>query len=211
MARDAGRAERWERYWDKKSDGYDKEMQRFDRWLFRDSRAWACSRAEGATLEVAVGTGLNLGQYPEDVALTGIDLSERMLDIARDRAAELGRTPTLRKANAEELPFDADTYDTVVCTFGLCTIPDLERAVDEMIRVLRPGGALILVDHVESSSVVARGVQRLLEVVTVPLGNEQFRRRPFRSVVARGLEVEKRDRFALGIVERLVARKPVPT
>ncbi len=207
MARDERRAERWERYWDKKSRGYDREMQRFDRWLFRDSRAWACSRANGATLEVAVGTGLNLAHYPEDVDLTGIDLSEKMLDIARHRAAELGRTPTLQKANAHDLPFGEDSFDTVVCTFGLCTIPDLERAVDEMIRVLRPGGSLILVDHVESSSVVARGVQRLLEVVTVPLGGEHFRRRPLGSVVARGLEVVQRDRFALGLVERLVARK----
>jgi ubiquinone/menaquinone biosynthesis C-methylase UbiE len=182
-------------------------MQRFDRWLFRDSRAWACSRARGTTLEVAVGTGLNLAHYPADVTLTGIDLSEKMLDIARDRAAELGLTPSLQKANAHELPFGDATFDTVVCTFGLCAIPDLELAVDEMMRVLRPGGSLILVDHVESSSVIVRGVQRLLEVVTVPLGNERFRRRPFKSVVARGLEVEQRDRFALGLVERLVARK----
>jgi ubiquinone/menaquinone biosynthesis C-methylase UbiE len=178
VASEAARAERWHRYWDRKSRGYDKDMNRWDRWLFRDSRAWACSRAQGTVLEVAVGTGLNFVHYPRDVTLTGIDISNRMLDIARARAAELKRAPILQQANAHELPFGDDEFDSVVCTFGLCTIPDPYRAVDEMIRVLRPGGRLILVDHVAGSSLIIRGFQRLLEVVTVPLGGEHFRRRP---------------------------------
>lgn len=205
MARVVDRGARWHKYWDKKSRGYDKEMRRWDRWLFGDSREWACSKAWGEALEVAVGTGLNLAHYPAEVTLTGIDLSDRMLDLARARAAELDREVTLQQANAHALPFGDGAFDTVVCTFGLCAIPDIDAAVDEMLRVLRPGGSLILVDHVESSSRIARGVQRLLEVVTVPMGGEHFRRRPLKLITARGLEIEQRDRFALGLVERLVA------
>lgn len=206
MASTAERMARWQRYWDKKSPGYDREMRFWDRKLFGDSREWACSQATGEVLEVAVGTGLNLPLYPADVELTGLDLSEGMLGIARARAEELGRPVTLRQGNAHALPFDDDSFDTVVCTFGLCAIPDTDAAVDEMIRVLRPGGKLILVDHVASASRIARGVQRMLELITVPLAGEHFLRRPLRQVRGRGLAVERVERFKLGLVERLVAR-----
>jgi ubiquinone/menaquinone biosynthesis C-methylase UbiE len=159
-------------------------------------------------LEVAIGTGLNLASYRDDVELTGIDWSDAMLDIARDRAAQLGRTPKLQQADAHQLPFGDGSFDTVVCTFGLCAIPDHTRAIAEMARVLRPGGCLILVDHIESRSAAVRGVQRFLEIFTVPLGGEHFLRRPLKEVRAKGFDVEKVDRFKLGLVERLVARKP---
>ena len=78
--------DRWRRYWDRHSASYDKQMRFFDRTLFGDSRAWICSQATGDTLEVAIGTGLNLPLYPPGVRLTGIDLSPAMLDIAKQRA-----------------------------------------------------------------------------------------------------------------------------
>ncbi|WP_132876422.1 class I SAM-dependent methyltransferase [Tamaricihabitans halophyticus] len=201
------RARRWHRYWDKKSGSYDAEMRRWDQRLFGDSRSWACSRASGATLEVAVGSGLNLPEYPASVRLTGIDLSERMLDLARARAAELDRQVELRQANAHQLPFGDAEFDTVVCTFGLCAIPDPHQAVREMIRVLRSGGALVLVDHVRSTSALFRTGQWLLERITVPLGGEHFLRRPRELVEAHGLRIEEADRFKRGIVERLIARQ----
>ncbi|MPY97688.1 MAG: methyltransferase domain-containing protein [Actinophytocola sp.] len=202
------RTVRWHRYWDKKSRTYDKEMTAWEQRLFGDSRAWACSQAQGDVLEVAVGTGLNVPHYSDDVALTGIDLSERMLDIARARADELGREINLRQANAHHLPFDDAAFDTVVCTLGLCAIPDLDAAVAEMVRVLRPGGRLILVDHIEGGSRIVRGAQRLVELITVQLGGEHFLRRPLHKVRAHGLLVERVQRFKLGLVERLVAGKP---
>lgn len=202
------REERWQRTWDKQAGSYDKGMTFLDRVLFGDSREWVCSQAVGETLEVAVGTGLNLPSYPADVQLTGIDLSHEMLSLARRRAAELGREVDLREANAHALPFDDGSFDTVVCTFGLCSIPDDDAALAEMHRVLRPGGRLILADHVASTSLVARGVQRLLEVVSIPLAGEHFRRRPLDKVRALGFDVQRVERFKIGLVERLVAGKP---
>jgi len=99
------RTARWHRNWDKKSRTYDKQMGLFDRHLFGNSRTWACTKATGNVLEVAVGTGLNLPAYPNDIALTGIDWSEAMIDIARSRATELRRTVTLEQADAQRLPF----------------------------------------------------------------------------------------------------------
>ncbi|MEA5362829.1 class I SAM-dependent methyltransferase [Amycolatopsis sp., V23-08] len=202
------KAERWTRYWDRKSATYDAEMGIWDRRLFGDSREWACGQAAGEVLEVAVGTGLNLPCYPADVVLTGLDLSAGMLDIARERARGLGREVTLRQGSADGMPFADASFDTVVCTFGLCAIPDHVTAVGEMVRVLRPGGRLILVDHVAASPWVVRVMQWLVELASVPLAGEHFRRRPSKEVEARGLPVERRERFKLGLVERLVARKP---
>ncbi|WP_264021948.1 class I SAM-dependent methyltransferase [Mycolicibacterium pyrenivorans] len=202
------RTARWQRYWDKHSGSYDRQMGFFDRHVFGDSRQWACGQATGEVLEVAVGTGLNLEAYPAGITLTGIDWSDAMLDGARRRAAELGRTATLQQADAHALPFADASFDTVVCTFGLCAIPDHVKAIKEMTRVLRPGGKLILVDHVASTSRIARGVQRFLETFTVPLGGEHFLRRPSVQVRAAGMDVEQIQRFKVGLVERLVARKP---
>ncbi|MEV7095113.1 class I SAM-dependent methyltransferase [Amycolatopsis sp. NPDC051045] len=201
------KAERWRRYWDRKSTTYDAEMGVWDRRLFGDSREWACGQAAGEVLEVAIGTGLNLPCYPAEVTLTGLDLSEGMLAIARDRARRLGRPVTLRRGSAQQLPFADASFDTVLCTFGLCAIPEHAAAVAEMVRVLRPGGRLILVDHVTSSSWLVRRLQWLVELASVPLAGEHFRRRPLKVVEALGVPVERRERFKLGLVERLVARK----
>ncbi len=97
--------DRWRRYWDKHSASYDKDMRFFDRVLFGDSRAWICLQATGNTLEVAIGTGLNLPLYPPGIRLTGIDYSPAMLAIAKQRAQELGRDVDLREADAHALPF----------------------------------------------------------------------------------------------------------
>lgn len=110
MAKTQARTSRWQQYWDHRSATYDKEMSVWDRRLFGDSRQWVCAQAEGRVLEVAGGTGLNLPYYPDEVTLTGLDLSERMLDIAR--AEDLSRAVTLQQGDAHALPFADSSFDT---------------------------------------------------------------------------------------------------
>jgi ubiquinone/menaquinone biosynthesis C-methylase UbiE len=208
MTRSVEKDQRLRRYWDKHAPSYDREMGFFDRHLFRDSRQWICSHAVGDVLEVAIGTGLNIPHYPDQVRLTGVEWSPAMLDQARHRTEQLGRMVDLRLGDAQALEFPDARFDTVVCTFSLCAIPDDRKALDEMARVLRPGGLLLLADHVEASRWDARAAQRLLERVTIPVGGEHFRRRPLTQVTAMGFTIEAHDRFTLGIVERLAARKP---
>ena len=114
----------------------------------------------------------------------------------------------LREADALALPFPGASFDTVVCTFSLCAIPDEQAAVCEMTRVLRPGGLLLLADHVAGAAWPVRAAQRAIEAVTVPLQGEHFTRRPLRQVRAEGLQLIRRERFKLGLIERLAARKP---
>jgi ubiquinone/menaquinone biosynthesis C-methylase UbiE len=199
---------RWQRYWDRHAKKYDKEMGFWDRRLFRDNRQWVCQQASGEVLEVAIGTGLNLPYYPHDVRLTGIEYSPAMLQLARRRADELGRKVDLREGDAHALDFPDGSFDTVVCTYGLCAIPDEPKAIAEMWRVLRPGGLLLLADHVAGSSRPVRAVQRALEWVTVPQASEHFLRRPRDTALAVGFKIERQERFTLGIVERVAARRP---
>ena len=198
-------------YWDKQADRYDRDMSFWDRHLFGDSRPWVCRRAAGDVLEVAVGTGRNFPFYPEDTRLTGVDWSPAMLGIARRRAADLGREADLRTGDAQALDFPDASFDTVLCALGLCAIPDDRRAVTEMARVLRPGGRLLLVDHVAAAASALRAVQWLYERITIPLAGEHFRRRPLTYVRELGFVVEESERFGLGVVERVCARKPAVT
>lgn len=202
--------ERRRRAWGKQAASYDKQIGWCERhFLGQDNRSWACQRAHGDVLEVAVGTGLNLPHYPDGVRLTGIDLSPDMLDIARARADELGRDIDLREGDAHDLPFPEASFDAVVCTYSLCNIPDVERAVREMRRVLRPDGHLLLVDHVRSARWLVWALQKLIEVVSVRVDGDHMTRRPLEALVACGFEITERERFRWGgVVERVSARRP---
>ena len=142
------RTQRLRRYWDRHARSFDRQMAFYERILFGDGRQWVCSQAVGDTLEVAVGGGRNLPFYPEGVRLTGIDFSPQMLQLTRQQAERLGRQVDLRLGDAQALELPDASFDTVVCTLSRCAIPDERRAIVEMKRVLRPGGRLLLLDHV---------------------------------------------------------------
>ncbi|WP_432972399.1 class I SAM-dependent methyltransferase [Dactylosporangium sp. CA-233914] len=205
---DTGRQLRLRRFWDKHAGDYDRRMSLTERRYFRDTRPWIAGRATGDTLEVALGTGLNLPHYPPGVRLTAVEWSPAMLDVARRRAAGLGVEADLRLGDAQALDLPDASFDTAVCTFGLCAIPDGRAAFAEMVRVLRPGGRLLLADHVASSVLPVRALQALADAVTVPLQGEHFRRRPLLWAQSLGLEVLEHERFNLGIIERIAARVP---
>lgn len=195
--------------WAKLAPRYDKQIGFFERKVLgEEHREWACSQATGETLEVAIGTGLNLPHYPAEVRLTGIDLSPEMLALARDRARSLGREVELREADAQALPFEDSSFDTVVCTYSLCNVPDDARVVAEMKRVLKPGGRLILVDHIRSAVKPILWGQKLWEVFSKRMDGDHMTRRPLIHVKKTGFNVETRDRMRAGILERVVATKP---
>lgn len=197
------------RAWDKQSASYDRQIGWFERRVFgREHRPWACGHATGDVLEVAIGTGLNIPFYLPFVHLTGIDLSPAMLEIARKRAVEAGRHVELAEGDAHNLAFPDRSFDTVVCTFSLCNIPDLDRALDEMKRVLKHGGRLILVDHVRSSFLPVVAIQKAIEMVSIRIDGDHMTRRPLDNVYLHGFNVELDERFKLGIVERVLATKP---
>ena len=158
-------------------------------------------------LELAVGTGRNLPHYTADVRLTGIELSPQMLAIARQRAEQLGRDVDLRIGDAQALELEDQSFDTVIITFGLCTIPDDRGAATEAHRVLRPGGRLVLLEHVRSPSRAVRAAQRMLDPLSVRFGADHLVRDPVDYLENVGFEIESVERLKWGIVERVVARR----
>jgi ubiquinone/menaquinone biosynthesis C-methylase UbiE len=106
------------------------------------------------------------------------------------------------------LAFRDACFDTVVCTLGLCSIADDRRAVSEIARVLRPGGHLLLLEHVRSPLLLVGLIQRFLDPLSVRLQADHLIREPLEHLKAEGLEIERVERYRLGIVERVRARKP---
>ncbi len=202
------RTQRLRRYWDKHARNYDKQIAFWERRLFADGRQWVCAQATGEVPEVAIGTGRNLPHYPQGIRLTGIEFSPAMLALARRQAQQLNVEVDLRLGDAQALDLPDASFDTVVCTLSLCAIPDQRQAVAEMRRVLRPGGRLLLLDHVAAAPRWVRAIQWLLEQGTRPLGGEHLLRRPLLQVQAEGFQIQRAERAKLGIVERLAARKP---
>jgi len=200
---------RQRRVWDKMAPTYDKQIALFERIQFGGGREWVCSRAFGSVLEVAIGTGRNLPFYPAEAHITGIELSPAMLAITRQRATDLGIDADLREGDAEALPFADNSFDTVVCVLSLCTIPDPAKAITEMARVLKPGGKLLLLDHIGSRWRLVWAVQQFLELFSARSGEYQTRRQ-LPLLAPAGLHVVESQQLKWGTVERVAATKPAP-
>ena len=190
---------------------YDKSARKYDRSSTKlpgGGRTWLARQVRGQTLEVGFGTGRNLEVYPADLPLTSVELSPAMLEIARARAAQLGRPVDLRLGDAQALPFADASFDTVVFCLSLCTIPDAAGAFGEGVRVLRPGGRIVALEHVRSPNRIVRLVERLAEPITVRFQADHLLREPLDLATAQGMQIVSVERFWLGLVERLVAEKP---
>jgi ubiquinone/menaquinone biosynthesis C-methylase UbiE len=120
-------------------------------------------QARGRVLEVGVGSGMNLAHYASGVSeVVGIDPSERLLDMARRRAAAAGVQVSLRLGSASAMDVEDASFDTVVMTWTLCSIAEPLAALREMRRVLKPGGNLLFVEHgLAADENVARWQRRL--------------------------------------------------
>jgi ubiquinone/menaquinone biosynthesis C-methylase UbiE len=196
---------------DELAPSYDRVMDWGDRILFRGGREWLARQASGEVLEVGVGTGRTIPSFPRSIRLTGIDISPRMLDRAKHRAATLGLGVDLRVGDAQALEFPDDSFDTVLFSLALCSIPDDRRAIAEASRVLRPGGRVALLEHVRSLNASVRAVQRLLDPLAVRFQGDHLLREPADLLKAEGLVLEDLRRSRWGIVERVVAHKRSPT
>lgn len=186
---------------------YDRLLRPVEKTFMAPARRWVTARARGQVLEIGAGTGANFPYYRDDVALTANDINPRMLDRARRRAADLGRGVRFHVGSGAELPYDDATFDTVLATFVLCGFHDERKGLVEMLRVLKPGGTLLLADHIPSTNRVLHAVQWLLERITGPLFDEHWLRRP--SVVLRELDVDvvAPERHRAGAVEYVRATK----
>ncbi len=144
-------------------------------WIFAPGRAAAVKHlALGPgerVVEVGIGTGLNLPLYPPSVRLTGIDLSQEMLDKAVERVQTLAMpNVTLKVMDATSLDFDENEFDKALATYTISAVPDPVAVLREMRRVVRPGGALVILNHFRSERRVLGRLEDWVAPVCTRLG-----------------------------------------
>src|SRR5258707_10115234 len=128
-------------------------------------------RPRDRVLEVGVGTGINAALYPQDCAVTGIDLSESMLEKARDRVARKGLTNVrLLEMDAADLKFADNSFDIVYAPYVISVVPDPVAVAREMRRVCRPGGRIVILNHFRSKSRIGAWLERMIAPFTLYLG-----------------------------------------
>ncbi|MHB0886554.1 MAG: class I SAM-dependent methyltransferase [Bacillota bacterium] len=176
----------------------------FDRW-----RRGLWSQAAGQVLELGVGAGANMPHYPAGASITAVDLSPGMLSKAAERA-DRERVPVrLIEANVEELPFADASFDTVVASFVFCTVPDPHRGLAEAARVCRPGGRVLLLEHMQSPRPLAAALIRALDPLLYLAAGDHPARRTGTFLGPAGLEVVRARDLWHGIVWEVTA-KPGP-
>jgi phosphatidylethanolamine/phosphatidyl-N-methylethanolamine N-methyltransferase len=122
-------------------------------------------------LEVGVGTGLCLPMYPADCEITAIDLSQAMLDKAAERVKAEGLTHVkLQRMDAGEMTFADDSFDLVIAAYVVTAVPDYRKLMSEMIRVSRPGGRLVLLNHFTQDSPFIAAVEKAISPICVKIG-----------------------------------------
>jgi ubiquinone/menaquinone biosynthesis C-methylase UbiE len=168
-------------------------------------RRWLVDGAAGSILDIGCGTGRNLPLYGAGARVVGIDVSAAALARARRRRPEL----PLVQGDAEALPFRRGTFDTVVSALVFCSVPDAPRGLSEVRRVLRPGGALRMLEHVRATrGWKARVQDRWQPVWTRITGGCHWNRDTEGAVTRAGFAIDAGHRRARGDMRRFVARAP---
>jgi len=158
-------------------------------------RARVIAGAKGRVLEVGIGAGMNLACYgPEVRELIGIDVSPKMLAMARREAGRRSVPVTLMEASAEAIPCDSQSFDAVVTTWTLCSIDDPAAALHEMRRVLKPDGRLLFVEHGLAPEAGVRKWQDRLTPAWKHLAGGCHLNRPMRTLIENaGFKIERLD------------------
>ncbi|TGC09483.1 class I SAM-dependent methyltransferase [Methanolobus halotolerans] len=165
------------------------------------------SGLSGRVLEVGVGTGKNLPYYPDDCEVIGIDISDKMLERAKSKSENKGNI-SLFIMDAENLAFRNDTFDHIITTFVLCSIPDPVAALKEMRRVCKPDGTVINVEHMKSSNRIISLAEDIFDPVTSGLTGVHINRKTVENVKKAGLNITEEKNLALKDVFRLIVSEP---
>lgn len=144
---------------------YDRVMWPLEKGKLHGVRKGLISKAEGRVLEVGSGTGINFSYYPAGIRIDAVEPDPMMRNKSLVKLKHIDRQISTHLAGAENLPFEENTFDTVIATLVFCTIPDPVKALEELYRVSKPGAKMYLLEHVEMEHRLASALQKRLTPV----------------------------------------------
>tara|TARA_Y100000310_G_scaffold343455_1_gene451160 strand:+ start:2719 stop:3336 length:618 start_codon:yes stop_codon:yes gene_type:complete len=184
---------------------YDISEYPTEKFLFSKWRKKYLSKLKGNILEIGVGTGKNLEYYNKDAKVIGIDISQGMLEKAKQKAN--ASNIKLKVMDAEHLKFKSNSFDYVISTCILCSVPDQVKALKEMRRVLKPKGRVIMIEHVLSKNKLIALFEKIHNPFTRFLFGFNINRDTQKSIKKAGLHIIKDENLALKDVFRLFIAK----
>ncbi len=194
------------RQWDQHAPAYDRMSEPMEHMLgFAQARARLFAGLSGTILEVGVGTGRNVPHYPQDARMIALDLSSGMLERAASRARALSGRVAFLVGDVEDLPFEDASLDAVVGSGVFCCVPDAERGFREIKRVLKPGGKIVLLEHIRPHGALGMLFDLIDPLVSRIMG-PHINRRTLESMRAAGLVIEHEENVHSNWVKLVVAR-----
>jgi phosphatidylethanolamine/phosphatidyl-N-methylethanolamine N-methyltransferase len=158
-------------------------------------------------LEVGVGTGKNFDYYPTGARITAIDFSPKMLEQARNKKHRKQVDAELELMDVQSLHYASNSFDTVVGSFVFCSVPAPMKGLKELHRVCKPGGRVLLLEHVISSRPVLAGMMNLLNPLVVSMVGANINRNTVKNVQACGFSNVRVDERSSDIIKLIEAVK----
>lgn len=177
-----------------------------DKMIKNDWRKELIGHVRGKVLEVGVGTGANLAYYPLEVEVTGIDFSSGMLKQARKKLTGLENQKMIElvEMDAQALDFPDDSFDFVIATCVYCSVPDPVKGLQEMRRVCKPEGRILMLEHMRSENPVMGSLMDLSNPLVVKLWGANINRRTLDNIHKAGLKIEKNEKLMGTIMRKLI-------
>jgi ubiquinone/menaquinone biosynthesis C-methylase UbiE len=194
--------------WDKAAANFDL-MAGFGpekRWLPYKRELFG-NMGDGSILFLAVGTGLDIPAFPAGRTITGIDISQKMLDGAAQRVADYSGSLSLQQADVHDLPFADGQFDQVFTSCTFCSVPNPIDGLRALQRVLKPGGEMFMFEHTGSRYYPFKPMMNLMTLASRKLGPE-MNRTTVENVVAAGYQLKKVTHVYMDVVKTIHAAKP---
>jgi len=203
-----GETEKTKRRYDRIAPIFDALEGFLEGLFFSQWRKTLWNKVEGQhVLEVGVGTGKNFPYYPADTQITALDFSEKMLERAKSKQLRQHVAVELELMDVESLCYADNSFDTVIATFVFCSVPQPHKGLQELYRVCKPGGQVLLLEHVLSSKPMMAKMMQIMNPVIAAIFGANINRQTVKSVQSCGFDKVVLDPSSRDMVKLIQAIK----